>query len=202
MNSASSETLPARQSVSPSLPDSWVERLFQKFEDFYGAKWAAQFGDFPRDRVKATWAEELAGFADKGDAIAQALSAQKSNPFPPTLPEFLNLCRESAKRIGGYSAPALAHKPTAEEREHQSEMAKRLGDSFGAGKLKDGIDTHWATHPRSAAQLRMIFDAAKNDQRFQPCIEQMIADGICSADGHLLKSYRDQQWWPVARRAA
>ena len=174
------------------LPDSWVEKLFQKFEDFYGAKWAAQYGDFPRDRVKRTWAEELGGFS--GDSIAKALDAQKSTKFPPTLPEFIELCRESARRVGTATAPALIHKPTTEELDHQRVMAKRLGDSIGAGKIHDGIDTHWATHPRSPAHLAFIFDAARRDQRFKPCIEQMVRDSICTGEGMLLMAYRDGQF--------
>ena len=181
-----SVTLPVKQSV---LPDAWIEKLFQKFEDFYGAKWAAQYGDFPRERVKRTWAEELGGFS--GESIAKALDAQKSGKFPPTLPEFIELCRDAARRIGTSSAPALTHKQTPEEVEHQRVMAKRLGDSIGTGKIHDGIDTHWATHPRTAAHLAFIFDAADRDHRFKACIEQMVSDGICTADGHLLKTYRD-----------
>ncbi|MDE2442380.1 MAG: hypothetical protein KGP14_15290, partial [Betaproteobacteria bacterium] len=65
------------------LPDAWVEKLFQKFEDFYGSKWAAQYGAFPRERVKRTWAETLAGFAEIPDALGYALEAQKNSTFPP-----------------------------------------------------------------------------------------------------------------------
>lgn len=186
-------TLPGSPAV---LPDSWIERLFQKFEDWYGAKWAAQYGDFPRERVKATWAEELGGFATQGDAIAQAINAQKNSPFPPTLPEFLVLCREAAKRIGnGAKVPALTHVRTADEREHQREMSQRIGQAIGSGKLRDGIDEHWATHPLSAAQLRMIFDAAERDPRFQRCITSMVERGVCSADGRLLKRYAGSGAW-------
>ena len=189
--SAVSEILPERQSVLPSLPDAWIEKLFQKFEDFYGAKWAAQYGDFPRDRVKRTWGEELYGFAEIPGAIVKALDAQKSSQFPPTLPEFLTLCRDAARRAGD-SLPALPHKQTAAETAHQHEMARRLTESVGAGKVRADINTHWATHPRSAMHLRFIFDAAKNDSRFQPCIEQMVESGICTSDGRLLKTYRNQ----------
>lgn len=174
---------------SGTLPELWIEKLFQKFEDFYGAKWAAQYGDFPRDRVKRTWAEDLAGFADMPGSIAGAIAAQKSSPFPPTLPEFLGLCRDSAKRMAGSSAPALTHNPTAEDLERASKAAASAMAALRP-KISDGIDKHWATHPRSAAHLFLIFDAAKRDARFKTCIEQMVGDGICTADGRLLKTYR------------
>ena len=173
---------------SGTLPELWIEKLFQKFEDFYGAKWAAQYGDFPRDRVKRTWAEELSGFADMPGAIAGAISAQKSSPFPPTLPEFINLCRAAGHRIGN-SVPALEYKPTSEDLERASKAAASAVAALRP-KISDGIDKHWATHPRSAAHLFLIFDAAKRDARFKTCIEQMVGDGICTADGRLLKTYR------------
>jgi hypothetical protein len=181
-------TSPGNQPVLPSIPDSWISKIFAKFEARYGSLFIDRWKDCDMTNVRETWAEELSGFRDQPDRIAYALRALADEKFPPTLPEFIAACRR-APRAGSL---ALEHKPTAEEREHQSEMAKRLGDSFGAGKLKDGIDTHWATHPRSVVQLRMIFDAAKNDQRFRPCIEQMVADGICSDEGRLLKVYRDR----------
>ena len=95
------------QANVPVLPDRGIEWLFQKFEDFYGAKWAAQYGAFPRERVKRTWAIELGGFSDRSDIIKAALDAQKGSPFPPTLPDFLALCREAAKRSGNRSDTTL-----------------------------------------------------------------------------------------------
>lgn len=81
-------TLPANASA---LPDSWIERLFQKFEDRYGSLWADRYGNFPRERVMNSWAEDLAGFA--GEELRKGLYACKTLKFPPTLPEFLTLCR-------------------------------------------------------------------------------------------------------------
>lgn len=127
--------LPATASASstakrPVLADSWIERLFQKFEDFYGTKWAAQYGAFPRERVKRTWAEELGGFATKPEAIAAALDAQKANQYPPTLPEFLAACREAAKRVGEPKPPALEHKLSPEEIERNRDRAKALAEQL------------------------------------------------------------------------
>ena len=183
-----SATSPERLSV---LPDAWIEKIFQRFEDFFGAKWAAQYGSFPRDRVKRTWAEELAGFSDKPEAIARAL--KNLGPFPPTLPEFKALLRESARSIGE-KTPALTHQPTPEERQRSRESAEAVSRTLKA-KSSDGIDAHWATHPRGEMHLKFIFDAAKKDQRFRPCIAEMVKDGICTEDGHLLKHYRDRQFF-------
>lgn len=171
------------------MPDAWIEKLFQKFEDFYGSKWAAQYGDFPRERVKRTWAEELGGFADIPGAIAKAIEAQKSSPFAPTLPEFLALCQEAAKRIGS-DRKALTYTPSSADEEKAKDVIAKASAELKP-KFSGGIDEHWATHPRSAAHLAFIFDAADRDKRFQPCIDQMVSDGICTDEGRLLKTYRD-----------
>lgn len=122
------------------LHDSWIEKLFQKFEDWYGSKWAAQYGDFPRDRVKATWAEELGGFAGQGDVFVQALAAQKASPFPPTLPEFLALCREAAKRIGPPAVAALEHKLTPEDIARNRQRAASLIEQLARSKRMVGCE--------------------------------------------------------------
>lgn len=183
-------TSPQSQSA---LPESWVERIFDHMAGLYGSKFADLWGGMDAGKVQAMWGGKLAGFADKPKAIKAALDALDERPFPPTLPEFIGLCRDAARRLGN-EVPALPHRPTAEEREHQSALAKRLGDVIGAGKIRDGIDAHWATHPRSCAHLQMIFDASKRDGRFLPCIEQMVADGICTPGGKLLRSYQGGAW--------
>lgn len=73
----------------PSLPDEWVDRIFDVMENRYLAKWFDAFGGIPPDRVKAQWARELADFAPQ--EIKRGLEADK--PWPPTLPEFKLLCR-------------------------------------------------------------------------------------------------------------
>lgn len=102
------------------MPDSWIEKIFQRLEDFYGSKWAAQYGDFPRDRVKNTWAEELAGFADQPDRIAYALKAMTQEPFPPTLPEFMAACRRAPTKSNVLKA--LPVYPTKEDKARADKM--------------------------------------------------------------------------------
>lgn len=174
-----------------------IDRLFGELEALYGSKFADMWAGADIERVKAKWTEKLLGFADHPGVIRQAVDALDDRPSPPTLPEFMSLCRDAARRAGT-AHRALPHKPTPEERQHQHELAKRLGDVMGAKKSADGIDEHWATHPRSQHHLRFIFDAAANDKRFGKCIDQMVADGICTADGKLLRSYSGGTWQAAA----
>jgi hypothetical protein len=140
-----------------------------------------------------TSSEKLGGFADQPKAIKAALDACDERPFPPTLPEFLTLCRDAGRRIRD-DKPALPYRPTAEEEAKAKEAAKKAVAAL-SGKIENGIDKHWATHPRSAAHLRMIFGAAEKDARFRPCIEEMVGDGICTEDGRLLRRYAGMSQW-------
>lgn len=78
------------------LPRSWVEALFKKFLIRYGTLWADRYkglGLSP-DEIAEEWATELAGFSP--EEIKRGLDASRSKTFPPTLPEFLSLCRPAA----------------------------------------------------------------------------------------------------------
>ena len=177
------------------LPETWIDRIFMKLQGRYGTLFLDRWKGCDMANVKETWAEELGGFRDRPECIAYALRSLADQQFPPTLPEFLAACRRAPRQD---RTPALPHKPTDEERQHQGEMAKRIGDAVGADKIRNGIDEHWATHPRSPRQLDAIFGAAKNDRRYQACIDQMVSDGICTADGKLLRSYQSGTWQATA----
>lgn len=179
------------------MPDSWIEKIFSKFEGRYGSLFLDRWRGCDMANVRATWAEELANFADKPECIGHALRTLGTQKYPPTLPEFLEACRQAPRK----EAPALRHVPTAEDHDRARVAAEKAANAIK--KINgDGIDEHWATHPRSVMQLKFIFDAAARDPRYQRCIEQMVAQGVCTDDGHLLKAYRDGQWWPAVRRAA
>lgn len=86
------------------LPRSWVEALFKKFLIRYGAMWSDRYkglGLSP-DEIADEWATELGGFSP--EEIKRGLEASRSKTFPPTLPEFLSLCR-----------PAATVRPSADE---------------------------------------------------------------------------------------
>ena len=61
----------------------------------------------------AVWAKKLGGFSEIPDAIKAVLD--NLPPEPPSLPEFVRLCRSAAAQPKS-SAPRLAHRMTPEEK--------------------------------------------------------------------------------------
>jgi len=60
-------------------------------EDRYGSMWADRYGAFPRARVMQTWAEDLGDLTR--EELVRGVDACRTRKFPPTLPEFRELCR-------------------------------------------------------------------------------------------------------------
>lgn len=86
--------------TSPAKPDASVElisRLFKRLHAAYGKHWTDMWLDTPIDAVKATWAHYLANFS--AEEIGRAL--EHLPKFPPTLPEFVELCRQQYRRPSG-----------------------------------------------------------------------------------------------------
>lgn len=79
------------QANPSALPESWVERLFLRFSAMYGSKFADLWRGCDLTSVKGLWAEELAGYS--ADEIKRGIDCCKTRDWPPTLPEFLKLCR-------------------------------------------------------------------------------------------------------------
>lgn len=73
------------------LPAAWVSKLIAKMQVMYGAKFTQQWAGIAPDVLQAEWAEELAGFT--GAELSRGLAGCRERTFPPTLPEFMVLCR-------------------------------------------------------------------------------------------------------------
>lgn len=73
-----------------ALPDAWVDRLFARFSAMFGRTWASQWEGADMASVKAIWAEDLAGCT--AEQIRAGIDAL-TGAFPPSLPEFAQLCR-------------------------------------------------------------------------------------------------------------
>lgn len=59
---------------------------------FYGKHWIDMWSDVPVDSVKAEWSSKLSGMSSK--TVFKAVDYCSDNlRFPPTLPEFVQLCK-------------------------------------------------------------------------------------------------------------
>lgn len=76
-----------------AFPVPWAVKLIDKLHMLYGAKFMQQWAGIEKPKLALSWAEELTGFT--GEEIATGLQACKNRPWPPTLPEFISLCRPS-----------------------------------------------------------------------------------------------------------
>lgn len=174
----------------PALPERWIEGLFDRMAAMYGSKFADLWRGTEPAKVRAMWAEKLAGFADQPKAIKAALDALDERPFPPTLPEFLQLCREAAKRFGT-SQPALPFKADPEK---AKAAAGRLMQHL-KGKTEDYDPLTWARCPKSQKAMDAVIDGAKRNDALRQILADLKATGVCSDNGKLLLRYKGAGQW-------
>ena len=114
----------------PPLPDRWIARIFQELQGNYGSRFLNQWKtgqqspdgeDIGIKNAMATWAKKLGGFSDMPDAIKSVLDYLPSDP--PSLPEFINLCRDAGRRLAE-NVKRIEFVPTAEEKRRADEAAK------------------------------------------------------------------------------
>lgn len=102
----------------------------------YGSKFADMWSSADAEMVKQTWAEALQYVS--GEQIKAALrDCLNNNPWPPSLPEFVSLCRAHYKPD---PVPQLTHTEIPADPKVVAEIA-RLAQTMRDGK-KDSKD--WA----------------------------------------------------------
>ena len=171
------------------------ERIVIRLQGTYGQQFAGKFSrkengvDVGVEMFKESLAIELAGFDSDLNSIGYAMANLPADHVPNAI-QLREICRRAPKK----EVPALTHTPTAADMERAREMSHKVAADLKP-KVSDGIDRHWATHPRSAMHLRFIFDAAKKDSRFRPCVAEMVEKGTCTEEGKLLKRYSGTNQW-------
>ncbi len=86
--------------TSNPVPLPWVEKLFSKFTAMYGNRFLDMWRGLDMQEVKQLWAEQLAGLT--GEEIRTGIQALISKDFPPSLPEFMALCRPKLDALAAY----------------------------------------------------------------------------------------------------
>ncbi len=74
-----------------AIPEKWVEALFNKMAFTYGVKFADQWRGIDAAGIKRHWAEKLGVMT--GQELTRGVMRLESRDWPPTLPEFIKLCR-------------------------------------------------------------------------------------------------------------
>lgn len=90
------------------LPSSWVDSLFARLQVRYGASWGRMWEGLDIAAVKSDWAAELAGYANRPEAIKHGLNHLPVD-FPPNVKQFALLCRGAPVAM----APKLAAPPVS-----------------------------------------------------------------------------------------
>lgn len=83
-----------------AIPDSWVEKLFERMVGLYGNKFLDMWGKTDLLQVKAIWAQELGKLSR--DEIAKGANALINQEWCPTLPQFIKLCRTDIDAVTAY----------------------------------------------------------------------------------------------------
>ncbi|MGE4370808.1 MAG: hypothetical protein AB7E12_14135, partial [Burkholderiaceae bacterium] len=81
----------AKPITPDALPLAWVSRLLKRMQALYGSKFTQQWEGLDPEEMQQAWAEELGGYS--GPELSRGLDACKQKPWPPTLPEFMTMCR-------------------------------------------------------------------------------------------------------------
>lgn len=167
-----------------AFPDKWVDSLFDRLEAAYGSKWLNMWGHTKLPNVKSLWAEKLSGFVDNPGSITFALNALDEHPFPPTLPEFIALCRKAPQ-------PKRQTLPAPEPDKQKIEAAALEARRVTAGK-QDPVG--WAKRPRSQYALDAVIDLAKRGDTFFAGVLDALREAGRVDGNKLVQRWDGQQW--------
>lgn len=88
-----STSTPAASTDWPAaaVPESWIDSLFTRMIGMYGSKFADLWRGTDLQSVRRLWASEL--FSLTREELKLGVAMLHTRAFPPTLPEFMGLCR-------------------------------------------------------------------------------------------------------------
>lgn len=127
-----------------TLPPAWVDRIFARLDGVYGGEFGRKFSrvvggrDEGIEAAKATWADELGGYADNPEAIAFALDVRNLPEKAPNLVQFLGICKTAPRK----QVLELEHKATPEELEEQRQRIEEMVRSSRAER-KESVFMLW-----------------------------------------------------------
>lgn len=138
-----------------ALPELWISTLFEKMTTFYGAKFLDMWRGTDMSLVRRMWAVELSQLTNA--ELKRGSGTLINRQFPPTLPEFVLLCRPKVN-IDAALDEALAQM----HRRTQGQQDTWTDPAFYWAAAKIG---HWDLQQLSRDALLKRFAAALDDVR-------------------------------------
>lgn len=105
------------------IPDSWIDRIFDKLTMVYGHQFIGRWSGLDLNKVKADWAHALDGMESHPKAIAYAL--QHLDPDqPPSVLQFREICRRAPEE-----KPAALPSPAVNQAVAQAAIMKAISNA-------------------------------------------------------------------------
>ena len=92
--------LPTSLTSTEPLPTEWVTRLFDRMLTCFGKRFTDQWASPDPDKLVGYWAERLGGYS--AAELKRGVDAMEQMDYPPTLPQFLKLCRPPIDPLAAY----------------------------------------------------------------------------------------------------
>ena len=92
--------LPTSLTSTDPLPTDWVTRLFDRMLVCFGKRFTDQWASPDPEKLVGYWAERLGGFS--AAELKRGVEAMEKMDYPPTLPQFIKLCRPPIDPLAAY----------------------------------------------------------------------------------------------------
>jgi hypothetical protein len=142
-----------------SLPDAWIEKIFEKLALVYGHQFFSRWDGMDLARVKADWAHELRRFQQNPAAISYGLEHLPADR-PPTVLQFRDLCASRhvpEPALPRNSAPADPARVAAELAKLRAAPNHRGGER--RERARQSVARHRAGSHATPTVLRMAEEA-------------------------------------------
>lgn len=104
-----------------------INQLFERFSAIYGHLWNSLFkSTHNAKRMRDEWFTALQDYALPTLQAAVLISMQHKMTYPPTLPEFLQFCRQAESQQRTYKPPEPAPRANPALVEHQLQKIKAM----------------------------------------------------------------------------
>ncbi|WP_244096418.1 hypothetical protein [Burkholderia dolosa] len=194
-----------------AIPQRWIERLFGTMSAFYGARFADLWRGSKVAEVKRAWGIELSKLsAEQMRAGRENLAALAK---PPTLPEFMALCRQARAEQAAHTAPQLTHEKRADQATVEANLS-RMREVQRPLAVARPVTAEWAYKvlirgasasgkPLTSGVLRCITDAITSPagrRVVEECGDAALREEYRTIRDNIVENYRAQglRLWSVA----